>query len=248
MATMHETEGVVQFRYTLVAPAAPTTIPGERLAALNGWRGILAAEGLIGRTPARYGGLGFGNLSVRDGDRAFYISASQTGGVGTLTAEHVVRVSDWDFAAFAVTAAGSAPPSSEALTHAMIYAADGQCTCVLHVHSPAIWRHAARLALPATDAAARYGSPAMAASVSALLGRFPTRPLLFVTPGHEDGVFVAGAGLDATGNALLAVLRRAHQDANDAGIVDTQETMSPEAARNVDTLQEPGQPRNRDPQ
>jgi len=40
-------------------------------------------------------------------------------------------------------------PSSEALTHAAVYAASQTVKSVVHVHSPIIWRHYQALALPA---------------------------------------------------------------------------------------------------
>jgi hypothetical protein len=207
----HETEGVIQFSYTLDAPVRGKGPPEPALALLNGWRRTLRRLELIGQDPARYGGLGFGNLSLRDPSdaAAFFISASQTGGVPELGRAHIVRVHGWDFAAFSVAATGRAPPSSEALTHAMIYEADVRIAWVIHVHSPEIWRAAPLLGLPATAPDAGYGSPAMAASVRELLDMRSERPLVFVTPGHADGVFGAGDDIATLGPKLIAVLTEA---------------------------------------
>jgi hypothetical protein len=211
ISVMHESEGVIQFDFTLRPPQPGERAPHRLLAPLNGWRRTLRRLGLIGQDPARYGGLGFGNVSLRDPSdaTAFFISASQTGGLPHLEAEQMVRVSGWDFTTFSVVATGQVAPSSEALTHAMLYEADARIAWVIHGHSPMIWQHAASLGIPATAADAGYGSPAMAASVHKLLAQHRERPLIFVTPGHEDGVFAAGDDIAALGPALIGVLTRA---------------------------------------
>ena len=49
----------------------------------------------------------------------------------------------------------------------------------------------------------------MADAVAALLRTHRRRPLVFVTLGHEDGVFACGGSAEATGGALVAALARA---------------------------------------
>ena len=55
-------EGVI--KYTIEHSAAPP-LPASDLAALNAWRKILNQLALIGQDPARYDGIGFGNISCR---------------------------------------------------------------------------------------------------------------------------------------------------------------------------------------
>ena len=69
----------------------------------------------------------------------------------------------------------------------MLYALDARIGCVLHVHSPEIWRAAGRLGLPTTPAGAVYGTPAMAEAVARLYRDGRLHSGLFVMAGHEDG-------------------------------------------------------------
>jgi ribulose-5-phosphate 4-epimerase/fuculose-1-phosphate aldolase len=175
------------------------------------WRTILRQLELIGRDPTRYDGFAYGNLSVRDGAEtcAFFVTASQTGGDSNFDRSHLVRVDRWDAARFEVRATGAAPPSSESITHGMLYAADPSIAWVMHVHSPPIWRNANRLELPLTAANVRYGSVAMASAVAALMQQVRGRPIAFATLGHEDGVFVGGASAGETGALLVRTLATA---------------------------------------
>jgi len=197
-------EGAIRFAYGL-SPLAGAALPDPVFAELRAWRRICRRLGLIGRDPRRYGGLGFGNVSVRDPVDAtrFVISASQTGGARDLRAADLVRINACNLARFWVEAEGRKPPSSETLTHAMVYAADPEVRWILHAHSPDIWRSTARLELPCTDATVPYGTRAMANAVAALLAGSTARPLVFTTLGHEDGVFACGADARGTGLALI---------------------------------------------
>lgn len=203
-------EGVIQFAYDLQTPdTAP--LPEQTFATLNGWRSVLRELGLLGQTSERYGGLGFGNLSVRDTAHPaeFVITASQTSGEDRLSQDDLVRVTHCNLGRFWVDALGTRPPSSETITHAMIYAADPEIGWIFHCHSPEIWQRAEALALPCTPDNVGYGSPAMTAAVAHVLRRHPTRPLLFVTLGHEDGVFACAASAKDAGSLLVSTLAAA---------------------------------------
>lgn len=207
---MAEQEGVINFAYDLQPPDA--AIAEEELATpMGGWRTIFKRLGLIGQEPARYGGFGFGNLSARDAEKPeeFVISASQTGLLDTLKDKHLVRITGYNLERFWVDAMGSQPPSSETLTHAMIYSVDPRIRWVFHCHSPEIWRHADALALPCTGQDVAYGSRAMVAAVAELLDTHQSRPLLFATLGHEDGVFSCGPTARDTGGLLVSYLAKA---------------------------------------
>lgn len=206
-----QTEGAIRFRYRLTAARGCDALDAQRFERLADWRRVLQRLALIGRDPDRYDGYAYGNLSVRDHvDRTrFFVTASQTGGAPKLIADDIVRIDAWDVQRFAVEATGARAPSSESITHAMVYAADPAIDWIMHVHSPAIWRSATRLNLATTAADVEYGSPAMAKAVDALAHRHTLRPLVFATLGHEDGVFACGATADGTGAALLRALERA---------------------------------------
>lgn len=202
-----ETEGTIQFAYGLAPAAEPLTL--EACADLVGWRSVLFDLGLIGQSAGRYGGFAYGNLSQRTAERGFLVTASQTSGATTLLAEDLVEVTDVNFERFWVEAHGTSPPSSEALTHAMLYAADTRIDYVFHIHSPEIWQARDALGLPVTPAEVAYGSPAMVAAVQTLLDENLSRPIVFATAGHEDGVFAAGHHARDCGGLLVAYLARA---------------------------------------
>lgn len=204
---MAQPEGVIQFAYNLALPGE-AGVDAEIAAMLNSWRSILRNLHLIGQDAGRYDGLGFGNISARTSPETteFVISASQTGAVDELTSEHLVRVTAWNLERFWVEAEGHQPPSSETLTHAMIYAADPRIRWIMHGHDPHIFANSAALGLPHTGKHVGYGSPEMTAAVAAVLDDNQSRPLVFSTLGHTDGVFSCGPTARDTGG-LLSTLR-----------------------------------------
>lgn len=203
-------EGTIRFAYGLEPPEGPVT-DAATLHTLRGWRAVFRRLSLLGQDAERYGGLGFGNLSARDprAGEAFVITASQTAGAADLTEEDLVRITHSDPERFWVDAIGHQPPSSETLTHAMVYRADSSIGWVFHVHSPDIWQRAGELALPATASDVPYGSPAMVSAVAELLSGHTERPVTFVTLGHEDGVFACARSAEGAATALLGTLARA---------------------------------------
>jgi hypothetical protein len=197
-------EGVTKFNLLFTpAPALPDTA----LLSLNAWRTICWRLGLIGQDPARYGGVGFGNVSQRLPPAAaprFAISGTQTGRLAALEACHYAVVTACDPARNRVTAHGPIAPSSESLTHGMLYRVDAAVRVILHVHSPTIWRHAQALALPRTADNIGYGTPGMAREMARLWRSGAlTRRRLLVMGGHTDGVLAFGRTAEQAGVALL---------------------------------------------
>jgi len=205
-----EQEGVINFAYDLQTPDAAVA-EDDITGPLAGWRNIFRRLGLIGQETDRYAGFGFGNLSARDEAKPteFVISASQTGALATLKDKHLVRITGYSLERFWVDGMGSQPPSSETLTHAMVYAADPRISWVFHCHSPEIWGQAEALAIPCTGADVGYGSLEMVNAVAELLEKHQSRPLLFATLGHEDGVFSCGPTARDTGGLLISYLAKA---------------------------------------
>lgn len=194
-------DGVIQFRlHHAPGPAAAAA----ELAALSLLRDALHRRGGIGRDPARYGGLGYGNVSTRLAGDAFRISATQTGHCTTLAPSDWVTVLRAAPDANELWSEGPSLPSSESLTHASIYATS-TARFVAHVHHPAIWRsaRAGAIRLAATHPSATYGTPAMAAELSRVAA-ISEVPFAAVMTGHEDGLMLAAA--DPT--QLLALLDR----------------------------------------
>lgn len=204
-----DTEGVIKFdcRFELSAP-----LPASELAELSAWRKIFFQLGLIGQSAERYAGLGFGNISQRVGfDSQFAISGTQTGALSDLSAEHFSLVRHCDAQRNLVVAQGPIMPSSESLTHGVLYALDPTLRCVIHAHSPHIWHAADLLDLPTTSATVPYGTPAMAAEIARLWQQEQgASPGVFVMAGHEDGVIAFGDSLSCAGSLLVEVLARAY--------------------------------------
>ena len=170
---------------------------------LIGWRNVLRRAGLLGIDPERYDGVGFGNVSVRLDATSFVVSGTQTSPIERAEPEHFVCIDSWNIGANWVTSAGPVRPSSETMTHAMLYALDTQISCVLHVHSPEIWNAWQRLALPVTPRSADYGTPEMAQAVRDLYDAGALESRVFVMLGHEDGIVVFGPTVEDAAHHLL---------------------------------------------
>lgn len=206
---MPEAEGVIQFQLDFLPAPSPAV---EIVAPLNAWRGIFRELGLLGQDPARYGGFGFGNLSRRlpGSDSSFVISGTQTGALPRLDAAHYVTVLSCDPAKNRITAEGPVRPSSESLTHGLLYRIDPAITWVLHLHSPEIFHHGETLGLPTTGTWAACGTPQLAEEVAQLHRRTSsTDPDLILLGGHEDGIFAYGSDINRTGGLVVETLARA---------------------------------------
>jgi L-ribulose-5-phosphate 4-epimerase len=206
-------EGVVKFQVRFAdAPALPV----DQLAELNAWRRIMVWLELLGQTPSRYEGYGFGNISRRiepfaasPTRRGFVITGTQTGGVIDAQPEHYVTVKECYPARNLVVAEGPVRPSSESMTHGAIYAQDSRIRWVMHGHSPHIWRNAAALSIPITDATVPYGTPEMSAEVARLFRATDVRrQRVFSMGGHDDGVVSFGRTAEEAGAALLNSLAK----------------------------------------
>jgi ribulose-5-phosphate 4-epimerase/fuculose-1-phosphate aldolase len=191
--------GVVKFACEHRARTLP---PLAELDALNEGRRELRRRGWIG---VDANGIGFGNVSVRDGDSdCFYISGTGTGRLEELTSDHFARVSAFDFRRNWIRCEGLVVASSESLTHAAVYVSAPNVRAVIHCHSGPLWRRLLDVA-PTTSAAAEYGTPAMAAEVQRLFRETDVlQHRFFVMAGHEDGVVAFGAS-NADAMAALAL-------------------------------------------
>jgi ribulose-5-phosphate 4-epimerase/fuculose-1-phosphate aldolase len=208
-------EGVIRFdlQFTAGAPLAFETIRS-----LNAWRRILWQLELIGRDLQRYSGDAYGNVSQRlapleapVGARRFVISGTQTGGLAKLTASGYSIVSHYEPEANCVVATGPVKPSSESLTHAMLYDLDAGIHAVLHVHSPDIWGQSGALGLASSAATVSYGTPAMAQEVARLFRETGVREQgIFSMGGHQDGIIAFGDSPDQAGRRLLEVLVKSY--------------------------------------
>lgn len=193
-------EGVIQFKAVCESRQVPES-GGVLCNEVGPLRERLIQLGWVGERPDRYAGLGYGNLSVRGDESGFYITASQIGGDLPLQPDHWCHVLRVDVVENLVCYQGVRPPSSESMTHAAVYAALPAVACVVHIHAPEIWRKRDALLYPQTDAAIAYGTPGMHDEVSRLAPKAADGVL--VLGGHEDGLLVWGASVDAAYGRLL---------------------------------------------
>jgi len=177
---------------------------------LTKWRKELRAVGLVGQDLARYGGLGFGNLSKRLGDGTFLITASQTGHLDKLTPGDYALITNFNLDRNLVWSKGLKHPSSETMSHLAAYGSNQRVRFVFHAHSPEIWNAKEDLNLPVTDPAVECGTVEMFYEVQRLL-KNPDNYWkgILAMGGHTDGILVWGESADETGIRLLFLLSRA---------------------------------------
>jgi hypothetical protein len=138
------------------APALPLATVAE----LNDWRNRFHDEQLIGYYKRH--GVGFGNISIRDGaSERFIISGTQTGHIARTNQNHYAVVTACDIEKNHVSCEGPVQASSEALTHAAIYALDPAIRAIVHVHDKKLW-HRLMYRVPTTAHDVYYGTPEMA--------------------------------------------------------------------------------------
>ncbi len=133
---MSQEEGVVKYSLEFEKTSACPFICVEEIEEI---REDLYALGLIG---AYSDGIGFGNISQREGgSRDFFITGTQTGQLASLVAKDYFWVEKVDFETFTTYASGASEPSSEAITHACIYELDSKINAIIQVHNERLWRY-----------------------------------------------------------------------------------------------------------
>jgi ribulose-5-phosphate 4-epimerase/fuculose-1-phosphate aldolase len=179
----------------------PEIAPFDQLAKLNDCRRKLRELHLIGMYS---NGVGFGNLSVRDGATDnFYVTGSATGGLTKLTLAHCIRVVAYSFEKNLVRYEGSAIPSSESLTHAAIYESDPTAHAVIHCHDFHLWTMLLDR-VPTTSPSAGYGTPQMAKEIIRLVKLSDPQPRkIFAMAGHEGGIVAFGENLEEALDILM---------------------------------------------
>ena len=194
-------EGVIKYQCNWI-PGDPMN-PGL-IAKLNTWRNILYRLKLIGVTDD---GIGYGNISIRSEGDEFIISGSGTGCYSILDARHYARVTDADFENNSISSVGPLPPSSESLTHAMIYRCDTNVNAVIHVHNLELWEQLL-IRHPHTRQEVSYGTVEMAREIQRLFSEENLQETrIFAMGGHYTGVVAFGGSLDEAGNLLLQHLK-----------------------------------------
>ncbi len=206
---MHDQEGVIKYQLRHTNKPISKQLP---LSEINAWRSIFIRLQLMGQNDNRYDGLGYGNISQRivPTSNQFIISGTQTGHLPRLNLQHYVVVETADPDLNQLSSYGNSKPSSEALTHAMVYQQNKNIQAVIHVHCPEIWEHTTQLNIPQTDKNIAYGTPAMATAVEQLFAQGDLDQLhIFTMLGHKDGVISFGNSLSQAATLLIEQLSRA---------------------------------------
>jgi Class II Aldolase and Adducin N-terminal domain len=195
---MNET-GTIKFRYESSGKELGA-FPGFE--ELNGARQELRRLGLLGEDES---GMGFGNVSLRDGTTdSFYITGSGTGGLQSLGRGGYAKVTGWDFARNWLRCEGRARASAESLTHAAVYSTASEVRLVVHGHDHRLWQSVRERGI-ATSADVAYGTAEMAQEVQRLFRETDVRfGKIFAMEGHVDGIVAFGRDFSEALAALEA--------------------------------------------
>ncbi len=182
----------------------------DALPELNAYRARLRSLGLLG---ADANGIGFGNVSIREGAATqFYITGSSTGHKEELFLTDCAKVVACDLARNWLEFEGNAMASSESPTHAAIYEAAGDVGAIIHCHSLKLWSALLDQA-PGTPADVEYGTPEMARAVRHLFETTNLRERkVFAMAGHREGVIAFGKHLPDAYAALQGAAQTAELD------------------------------------
>jgi ribulose-5-phosphate 4-epimerase/fuculose-1-phosphate aldolase len=194
-------EGTVKYSSDWT-PGPATHIAAAR--ELDTWRRPLYEAGLIGQY--KDVGIGYGNISVRRGSHdLFLISGTQTGHLPATDERHYSLVMDCDIRNNIVRCSGPIQASSEAMTHAAIYALGDAIGAVVHVHSAELWqRNLGKL--PTTDPDVAYGTPDMAGELDRLYRMEGFKDAgIAVLAGHDEGLISFGTTLEEAAQRVLRI-------------------------------------------
>jgi len=194
-------EGYIKFKSDWTRSAA---LDHPEIADLIKWRVPLYSAGLIGYFSES--GIGYGNLSARVGNQdQFVISGTQTGHLAALGNEHFSLVSSFDLTKNLVCSEGASEPSSESMTHAILYELDPEIRAVVHIHNDALWL-ALKDRAPTTGQAVAYGTPEMAGEFARLVQETAFSETGFaIMAGHQGGLISIGTDVKQAAERLLAL-------------------------------------------
>lgn len=194
-------DGVIKYKIKHKYKKAPKFTNYKKLEKL---RTRLFALGLIGELD----GIGYGNLSIRsDKEKTFFITATQTGKKSNLENKYYTYISGYDFSQFKVVSKGLYKPSSEALSHAMIYEIHPDINSVIHIHSAPLWKFMKKNEYLSTTA--EYGTVEMVKEIASLYDdKNPFKDNIFVMKGHEDGIITFGRSIKEAELTLYKMMRK----------------------------------------
>ena len=189
-------EGIIKFKAN---KTSNKLISSEELERINPFRKICFEKKYIG---IGIDGIGYGNISYRSGiNNEFIISASATGGILDLEIEDYSRVTTFNISSNSLSCEGVKLASSESLSHAAIYKTNNNIKAVIHIHNAQLWeKHIDNL--PTTPTYAKYGTQAMADSISEIINKKKTHYGIIIMGGHKEGILSYGNTLNECIKAL----------------------------------------------
>jgi len=166
--------------------------------------------GLIGMYPD---GIGFGNISVRNGENeSFIISGSATGGFANLKPADYALVTKYNIGENTLFCTGQTRASSESLTHAAVYQSISETGAVVHVHSLGLWEKLLNR-FPTTSSNIEYGTPEMAFAVGKLASEINRREeKIIVMDGHHEGILAFGSNLIEATSQIIKIYNNYQND------------------------------------
>ncbi|MBN1971781.1 MAG: class II aldolase/adducin family protein [Candidatus Delongbacteria bacterium] len=137
-------------------------------------------------------GLGYGNVSFREND-CFYITASQTGHLNSLEPENIVKILKTDPIDMLIEYSGNSKPSSESVSHYMIYNSNPKIDLIVHFHNFELWE---KLSHDKTiiSVTGEYGSKELAENLSKAV--MAKNSGVIYMKDHEEGVIIFGSKSD----------------------------------------------------
>jgi len=203
-------DGVIKYDRSNFSHCGP--FDSSEYSDLESWRKKLYALNLIGEYPEEK--VGFGNISeIKDYSSVypssvpqFLITGTQTGKYADLDGNHYTRVLDYDIDLLKIKMMGPIEASSEALTHAAIYAHNKNIKAIFHIHSKEIWAGMIKDKSDFTCGSIPYGTVEMARATEKCVQQKDSG--FFCMHGHEDGVVAYGRSLDEAGQLILDLYSR----------------------------------------
>lgn len=177
---------------------------------LEAARSELHRSGLIGRYE---NGIGFGNLSVKNGLRnEFIISGSATGGLEYLRKSDYSLVTNYEIDQNILYCCGLTQASSESLTHAAVYESLPEIKSVVHVHCGWLWEKL-RNVYPTTPDDIEYGTPKMAYAVGTIAKEIRNeKQKIIIMGGHPEGMLSFGDNLKEACTQIINSYNRYKHD------------------------------------
>ena len=200
-------DGVIKYDRSNFTQCGPIDL--VEYSALEYWRKKLFKLNLIGEYQDQ--GVGFGNLSEiydysnihKSFHPQFVITGTQTGKWADLDGSSYTRVLDYDISNLKIKMMGPIEASSEALTHAAIYAANKNIKAIFHIHSAKIWSGMIQDKADFTASNIPYGTVEMARATEKCIDNKNLG--IFCMHGHEDGVVAYGTNLQEAGGLILDI-------------------------------------------